>query len=337
MSTTTSSAPTTSTNEPAVRRPRHRGAPGRRTVSTRVIPWLFLAVPLGFLILFTYLPVLNMLGYSITDWDGLSKTRENVGLENYVKIFTQPDNLRVFYVSLYYFAASFVQLALALYFATILSFKVRFVNLWKGLLFFPYLINGVAIGLIFNNFLRPEGGLDTLLMSLGLESLIHQWTGDPAMVNITLATVSVWRYMGLNFVLFLGAIQSVPGELYEAAALDGANRWDQFRHLILPAIRPIVGLSVILAISGSLAVFEIPYIMTSGANGSETFVIRTIRMAFELNNVGLASAMAVVLLLIVLIVTWVQRTLVDDDDERDARRAAKREARRAKALAQEGR
>ncbi len=87
---------------------------------------------------------------------------------------------------------------------------------------------------------------------------------------------------------------------------------------------------MILAISGSLSVFEIPpYIMTGGANGSETFVIRTIRMAFELNNVGLASAMAVVLLLLVLIVTWVQRTLVDDDDERDARRAAKRAARRS--------
>ena len=165
MSTTTSSA---STTEPAVRRARHRGAPGRRSVSSRIIPWLFLAIPLVFLIAFTYLPVLNMLGYSITDWDGLSRTRNVVGLDNYVQIFTRPDNFRVFYVSLYYFVASFVQLALALYFATILSFKVRLVNLWKGLLFFPYLINGVAIGLIFNNFLRPEGGLDTLLMSLGL-------------------------------------------------------------------------------------------------------------------------------------------------------------------------
>ena len=74
--------------------------------------------------------------------------------------------------------------------------------------------------------------------------------------------------MGLNFVLFLGAIQSIPGELYEAADLDGATRWQQFRYIIAPGIRPIIGLSFILAVAGVLAVFEIPYIMTGGANGS---------------------------------------------------------------------
>ena len=113
--------------------------------------------------------------------------------------------------------------------------------------------------------------------------------------------------------LFLGAIQSIPGQLYEAAELDGANRWHQFRHIILPGIRPIVGLSFILAISGSLSVFEIPFIMTGGANGSETFVIQTVNIAFKFNKVGLASAMAVVLLLIVLLVTWIQRRLVPDE------------------------
>src|SRR5690606_29995218 len=127
-----------------------------------------------------------------------------------------------------------------------------------------------AIGLIFLNFIRPGGGLDSALLAVGLESVIRQWTGDPEVINYTLAAVSVWRYMGLNFVMFLGAIASVPGEIYEAAELDGANRWHQFRYLILPSIKPIVGLSFILAISGSLSVFEVPYIMTNGGNGSET-------------------------------------------------------------------
>ena len=133
------------------------------------------------------------------------------------------------------------------------------------------------------------------------------------MVNYSLAGTSVWRYLGLNFVLFLGAIQSIPAQLYEAAEIDGANRWHQFRYIILPGIRPIVGLSFILAIAGSLSVFEIPYIMTGGANGSETFVIQTVSMAFKFNKVGLASAMAVVLLLIILLVTWVQRRIVPDE------------------------
>lgn len=301
-----------------------------RTIRSKATPWLFLLLPLTLLGLLTYLPVANMFWYSLTDWDGLDPVKNFVGLKNYVNAFTQPANLRVFYVSLFYFVGAFAQMGLALYFATLLSFSTVFRNMWKGLLFFPYLINGVAIGLIFNNFLRPDGGLDSLLISMGLDDLILQWTGNPAVVNYTLASVSVWRYMGLNFVLFLGAIQSIGAEQYEAAALDGANRWQQFRHLILPSIRPIVGLSAILAVSGALSVFEIPFIMTGGANGSETFVIRTVHTAFQLNHVGLASAMAVVLLLIVLVITWVQRTLLPDDpDAKAARRAARRKTKEA--------
>ncbi|WP_433997180.1 carbohydrate ABC transporter permease [Demequina sediminis] len=123
----------------------------------------------------------------------------------------------------------------------------------------------------------------------------------------------MWRYTGLNFVLFLGAIQSIPGDIYEAADLDGANRWQQFKHIIFPGIRRIIGLSFILAVAGSLSVFEIPYIMTGGANGTSTFVIQTIQTAFQFRQVGLASAMAVVLLAIVLFVTWVQRKFFPDE------------------------
>ena len=192
---------------------------------------------------------------------------------------------------------------MALYFATILSFKVRFANLFKGILFFPSLMNGVAIAFIFLYFFREGGTLDSVLDLVGLGALKHQWLGDPSLINYSLSGVSVWRYMGLNFVLFLGAIQSIPAQLYEAADIDGATRWQQFRYIIAPGIRPIIGLTFILAIAGSLAVFEIPFIMTGGANGSETFVIQTVKQSFENQHVGLASAMAVVLLAIILVVT----------------------------------
>ena len=139
------------------------------------------------------------------------------------------------------------------------------------------------------------------------------WLGDRSLVNVSLAGVSVWRYLGLNFVLFLGAIQSIPSEMLEAGEIDGASRWQQFRYLIVPGIRPIIGLSFILAISGALAVFEIPYLMLLGANGSATFVIQTVQIAFQFHKFGLASAMAVVLLVIILVVTWVQRRIVPDD------------------------
>ncbi len=286
----------------------------RRSWARTATPWLFLALPLGLLVLLTYLPAANLLYYSFTSWDGIDQTKELVGAKNYVRVFTDPEIYRVLLVSVYYLVGAFVQMAIALYFATVLSFRTRFRNFFKGVIFFPYLINGVAIGFVFLYLFQPGGTLDSALDAIGLGSLSQQWLGDPDVVNVSLAGTSVWRYTGMNFVLFLGAIQSIPGELYEAAELDGANRWRQFRHLILPGIRRILSLSFILAISGSLAVFEIPYIMTGGANGSETFVTQTVTMAFSHHKVGLASAMAIVLVALVLLVTWVQRKILPDEE-----------------------
>ena len=287
-------------------------APRRARPRRGLTPWLFLIAPLALLITFTYAPIANMIAYSFTDWDGVSPELSYTGAENYTEIFTREDLFRVFFVSGYYLAASAVQIVAALYFATILSFNVRFRNFFKGVLFFPYLINGVAIGFVFLYFFQDGGTLDSVLSLFGYHS-DHAWLGTPASANTSLAGVSIWRYLGLNFVLFLGAIQSIPGDLYEAAELDGANRWHQFRHIIAPGIKPVLTLTVILSISGSLSVFEIPYIMTGGATGTETFVIQTLNLAFRFNKTGLASAAAVVLLLIVLAVTWVQRRLVPDD------------------------
>jgi raffinose/stachyose/melibiose transport system permease protein len=277
-------------------------------------PLLFLLVPLGLLLLFTYVPLLNMLVYSVFKWDGLSPVKEFLGLGNYVEIFTRPELFGVFGVSLYYFVGAFVQMGLALYLATILSFSTRFRNIFKGIIFFPFLMNGVAIAFMFLYVFKPDGVLDSVLTGLGIGATGDHplWLGDRSLVNVSLAGVSVWRYLGLNFVIFLGAIQSIPSEMLEAGEIDGASRWQQFRYLIVPSIRPVIGLSFILAISGALSVFEIPYIMLFGANGSATFVIQTVDMAFKFNKVGLASAMAVVLLAIILGVTWIQRHIFSD-------------------------
>ena len=197
-----------------------RGRRRRRSVT----PYLFLLVPVGLLLLFTYVPILNMLSYSFVKWNGLSADRKFVGLDNYVRVFTQPELFGVFFVSLYYFVGAFVQMAIALYLATMLSFRIRFKNLFKGLIFFPYLINGVAISFIFLYVLKPDGVLDSLLATVGINDP-PLWTGDRSVVNVSLASVSIWRYLGLNFVLFLGAIQSIPSETMEAAEIDGASRW----------------------------------------------------------------------------------------------------------------
>lgn len=273
----------------------------------------FLAVPMTLLATFAFLPVINMFWYSFTDWNGYSKMNF-VGLDNYKTIFSNPEYFSVFRVSLYYFFATFVQLGIALYFATILSFEVKFKNFFKGVLFFPYLLNGVAIGLMFLLFFRADGTLDTVLHAIGLGDYTQMWLGNPKLINISLAGVSVWRYMGFNFIIFLGAISSIPNEIYEASEIDGANRWHQFIYIILPSIKIIVSLNLILAVSGSLSAFEIPFIMTGGANGSATFVIQTVNTAFRYGKIGLGSAMAVVLLFIVVFVTGVQRKFFSEGD-----------------------
>jgi len=279
----------------------------------KLLIFLFTIVPVSLLLLFSYYPLVKMFQYSLTDWNGITPDPNFVGLDNYRTVLTNPKYFSVFKTSFYYFIATFFQLGIALLFATILSFKVKFANFWKGILFFPYLLNGVAIGFIFLYFYKGGGTLDTVLTFFGLEDQIQLWLGNRSINNISLAFTSVWRYTGFNFLVFLGAIQSVNPEIYEAAEIDGANQWDKFRYIIVPSIKKIIFLNIILGISGSLSVFDIPYIMTGGSNGTTTFVIQTIATAFKYNKTGLASAMGIILLGIVIVVTVVQKLAIKEE------------------------
>ena len=276
----------------------------------------FLAVPIILLMLFTYVPFIDMVRYSFYKWNGTSPTMKFIGLKNYIQIFTRSEYLMVFKTSIYYFVGSIVQIVVALYFAVILTAKIRGASFFKGVIFFPYLINGVAIGFIFMYFFRQAGTLDTILMALGVpQSKIPLWLGNPRIINYSLTSVSVWRYLGQNMVMFAGAIQSINGDLYEAAAIDGANRWQQFKYITFPGIKLIISLNLILAVKGAISVFEIPKIMTDGANGSSTFVLKTLDTAFTIHKVGLASAMGVVLLVFIMIVTFIQKRFFEGDEK----------------------
>ena len=276
----------------------------------------FLAVPIILLMLFTYVPFTDMVRYSFYKWNGTSPTMKFIGLKNYIQIFTRSEYLMVFKTSIYYFVGSIVQIVVALYFAVILTAKIRGASFFKGVIFFPYLINGVAIGFIFMYFFRQAGTLDTILMALGVpQSKIPLWLGNPRIINYSLTSVSVWRYLGQNMVMFAGAIQSINGDLYEAAAIDGANRWQQFKYITFPGIKLIISLNLILAVKGAISVFEIPKIMTDGANGSSTFVLKTLDTAFTIHKVGLASAMGVVLLVFIMIVTFIQKRFFEGDEK----------------------
>ncbi|MBP3474754.1 MAG: sugar ABC transporter permease [Lachnospiraceae bacterium] len=300
----------------------------------------FMLIPLVLLFTFTYFPFGKMVGYSFYRMKYIG-ARKFVGLDNYASVFSRKDCFGALKLSLYYMGGSIVQLILALYLATVLSFKVKGGNIFKGFMFFPYLINGIAIGFIFKFFYTRGFVFDTVLQWCGFElENLPYWLKDQSINNISLVGTSVWRYFGQNMVLFIGAIMSVDSELYEAAMLDGANRFQQFIYIILPSIKTIVTLNVILSITGSLSAFEPPYVITDGANGTATYFVVMHDIAHTSQKVGLASAMAVVLLMIIFAATIAQKLFfkyvfknAEDEDfnatKRRDRKLAKYAARKA--------
>lgn len=297
----------------------------------------FMAIPLVLLFTFTYLPFAEMFGFSFYDMKYVG-ARKFVGLKNYIRVFQRDDCFGALKLSLYYMVGSVVQLTLALYLATILSFKVKGGSIFKGFMFFPYLINGIAIGFIFKFFYTRGFVFDTVLQWCGFQlDNLPFWLKDQRINNISLVGTSVWRYFGQNMVLFIGAIMSVDSELYEAAMLDGANKFQQFKYIIMPSIKTIITLNVILSITGSLSAFEPPYVITSGANGTGTYFVVMHEIAHTQQKVGLASAMAIVLLVIIFAVTILQKLFFKyifksaEDEDRNA--AVKREKKLAKLAA----
>ena len=279
---------------------------------------IFLLIPSALLVIFTYIPAAEMFRFSLEERDQFGVNVKFVGLENYKTVFTTPEYFAAFKNSIYYLFGSFIQLGLALFLATILCSKIRFANFFKGVLFFPYMINTVAVALIFRRFFQRGDGVTNTDGTLN--SIITLLGGDPVkflstegLVNICLVFVSIWRYIGMDLVMFIGAIQSVSPDIYEAAELDGANRFQVFRYIIAPSIKPIILLQMILAVKGAISVYEIPFIITGGRFGSSTFVIQTTETAFKFQKVGLASAMAVVLFFIIVIVTVIQKLLFKED------------------------
>ena len=302
----------------------------------------FLIVPLVLLIVFTYLPFAEMVSYSFYNMK-YTGARKFVGWKNYMKVFQRSDCFGALKLSLYYMLGSVVQLAIALYLATMLSFKTRFGDLFKGFMFFPFMINGIAVGFIFKFFYTRGFVFDTVLQWCGFQlDNLPYWLKDQSINNFSLVGTSVWRYFGQNMVLFIGAIMSVDPELYEASMLDGANKWHQFLYIILPSIKTILTLNVILSITGSLSAFEPPYVITDGANGTGTYFVIMHQIAHTQQKVGLASAMAVVLLTIILVVTVAQKLffkyIFKNSEDEDINAAVKREKKLAKLAAKkEGR
>ena len=266
----------------------------------------FLFCPLLLLVTFGIYPIIAIIQYSFTSWNGLSPTKEYVGFANYVKILTDSSYIKVFFNSLIYFISGFIQIVIALFFAIILSNKVKGRAFFKATFVFPCLISGMAVAMLFRLFLSPGGSLDQLLTLLGLEDHIRYWLGDPRVVNYTLGAISIWRHTGRSFILYFGAIQCIPVEHYKLAEIEGASWLQRIRYIILPGIHIVLKINFVLLTIGAISTFELPLILTNGSNGTSTFLLQTMKTAFDKKMFGLAASMAVIVSLVILIITMIQ-------------------------------
>lgn len=294
----------------------HRGSALRR--EEKRVSFLFLIIPTLILLVFTYYPAAKLIELSFSNWNGYARSYKYIGFENYLKILKDKDAIKAFANTFAYVVIGVIQTFLGLYLAIILNTNIKFKNFFRSLFFIPYVLNGVAVSYMFNYIYNFETNpINAILTAVGLEELCIHWLGTSYFSNFALAFIGLWRFTGYGMLLFLGALQSIPSSHFEAADLDGAGFWDKVRYIIIPEIRPVIGLSLFLNLNGSLQAYDQAFVITGGGpNGAtETFVTATMKTAFDYSKFGKASAMGIVLLVIVIIVEAIQKKLVEKEEE----------------------
>ncbi len=295
--------------------------PNALRLSPTLAPYVLLSPFVVLFAVFGVFPLVFSLYLAFQSWEPTSglATMQFVGLDNF--IFSLQDEW--FWKSLkntaWLAVASgvpqhLVAIPLAVFIHT--SFK----HLRDGVVgayFLPYITSTVAIAILFSSLFSTDFGL----VNQGLMALSHMpglgglfpsepvdWLGRPENIKPAIAMIVFWRYVGFNVVLYLAALQTIPKDIYEAATMDGAGRFQQFFFITLPSLKPMIFFGVTLSVIGGLQLFEEPFILTGGRGGSDqsgmTTAIYLYRMAFDFNDFGAASAMSWLLFFVVVVLTW---------------------------------
>jgi multiple sugar transport system permease protein len=270
-----------------------------------ILPWL-----IGFLV-FVAGPMVASFGISFMRWEIVTPPAW-VGVAQYTKLFQDDRFYLTLYNTAYYvFIGVPLHLLLALLAAMAMNLNLRGIRFYRTIYFIPSITPVVASSLLWLWIFNPEFGLaNAALNALGLPSLY--WLQDPRLAKPAFIIMSFWT-IGGQMVILLAGLKGIPRALYEAAEIDGADRWASFRHITLPMLSPAIFFNLILAIIGAFQVFTQSYIITSGGpeNATLFYVLYLYRMAFENFRMGYASAMAWVLFVIILLFTFVQFRLSD--------------------------
>ena len=274
---------------------------------------LFAGPNVALLVLFTYKPLLQSLQYSMLQWNIGSPVAVPVGFDNYVNWFTDPTTPKIVAVTLVFTLATVGGgMVIGLVLALVLNRKLRGTGAARTIVVAPYVLSGVAVGLLWLFVFDPNFGVTAALLRLvGLAS--PDWYNDPQWALAMVIIVYLWKNVGYVALIYLAALQSVPRDLVEAASIDGASSVRSFRAIVLPLLGPTTFFLAITTLLTSLQSFDIIQAMTKGGplGGTTTMMYQIYQEGFQSGRAGYSSAIATILFVVLLAVTFLQLKFVD--------------------------
>lgn len=275
--------------------------------NVKVVPYLYILPNMILFLIFMIIPLLMSGYYSLTKWGGLGKPKF-IGIRNYITLFQD----KVFLLSLwntvlYTLITVPILMLLSLWFAVFLNQKMKFRGFFRSAIYMPAVVSMVAAGMVFLWMFNPQIGLiNYIITSLGGSPI--DWLNDPHYALAMIVIGTLWSRTGYNMVIYIAGLQGISPDYYEAASIDGASRFQKFRYITMPLLRPSHVFILITCVIYSFRSFDLIYVMTKGGplNSTKTLVVYIYNMAFEKNQYGLASAAGIVLFLILLIFTLVR-------------------------------
>ncbi|KOO41191.1 carbohydrate ABC transporter permease [Priestia koreensis] len=271
--------------------------------------YLFIAPFWIVFLIFSIYPVALTFYYSFTNYTG-SGAAEIVGLANYKRLITDHYFIDAFFNTWKIWGVNFVlQMGLALLLAMIFSdmrMKLRGLAFFRSIFYLPNLITISSVALLFGILLDwQHGSLNMMLMKIGLISEPINWLNEPASAQISVSLILTWMWFGHSFIVVMAGVSGISKDYYEAALIDGANRWQTFTRITVPLLKPILLYIMITSLIGGLQLFDLPMLLTDGIGSPEgslsTMVLYLYNQAFKYNNYGYAAAVAYGLFVITLI------------------------------------
>lgn len=279
---------------------------GRQRAPGAAPPWWFVAPAMLLFAFVVLIPSVRGVYYAFTDWDGLSPDFSWIGLGNFTDMLDDPTARQaIWHTLLIAVAITIIQNGVGLLLALGVNTMIKSRNVLRVFLFAPAIITPIVTAYLWRNLLGPDGAVNSLLGAVGLDSWQQNWLGDPQLALWSIVGVIVWQFAGYSMVIFLAGLQSVPKEVYEAAAIDGAGPVRRFWSVVRPLLAPAFTINLMLSIIGGIKLFDQVFALTGGGPGHATDTISTLiyKEAFTLGEFGYSIALSVVLTIIVAVVS----------------------------------